>query len=282
MNRESHLKDKGLYGICMAVFFTMMALFLWISMDILIQGVANLNVSFLTDLPENAGRSGGIRPVISSTLIILTISLLISFPISFASAIILSGKIWPQNKFHQFVQSSVTILAGVPSIVFGLFGNVFFCQYLGLGYSLLSGGLTLACMILPLSIKLLEEAIRSIPKQLIISARALNLSRRTCTLKVIIPAIAPQMTAAYILSIGRALAETAALLFTSGYVMRDPRSLLDSGRTLSIHIFDLSMNITGGNQNAYQTALILMIFLLAINGIGHGINKVWRTVNYGI
>lgn len=274
-------RDFGLQLGSLLVFSIVIGLFCWISFDIIMQGSQNLGIDFLLNSPENAGREGGIRPIITSTVLILLVCLSVSFPIAFSSALVLSGKIWPEKKTFRIANASIGVLAGVPSIVYGLFGNVFFCQYLGLGYSLLSGGLTLACMILPLSIKLLEDCIRTVPNEYILAAKSLNLSASSSIRQVIVPAIAPQITAAFILSIGRSLAETAALLFTSGYVMRDPESLLDSGRTLSIHIFDLSMNVTGANQNTYSTACVLLIFLFIINFCGHSANKLWRRFNYG-
>jgi phosphate transport system permease protein len=167
------------------------------------------------------------------------------------------------------------VLAGVPSIVFGLFGNAFFCIYLGLGFSILSGGLTLACMVLPILIRTAEEGLHSAPHDYRLAAAALGMSRSATLVHLLLPAAAPALVAGLMLGIGRAGAETAALIFTSGYVDRMPDSLFDSGRALSVHIYDLSMNVAGGDASAYASALVLIILLLIINSMAKGLIKHW-------
>ena len=134
-----------------------------------------------------------------------------------------------------------------------------------MGFSIASGGLTLACMVLPLLIRAAEAALQSVPDEQRLAAAALGMSRTRTLRSVLIPAAAPGIVAGLILSIGRAVAETAALLFTSGYVSRAPESLLDSGRALSVHIFDLAMNVSGGESRAYASAVVLLSTLLALN-----------------
>src|SRR5262249_32211343 len=140
-----------------------------------------------------------------------------------------------------------------------------FCKILGLGFSILSGGLTLACMVLPILIRCSEEGFRSAPNEYRLGAAALGLSRTATLVRLLLPAALPGLVVGLALGLARAIAETAALIFTSGYVDRMPSSLLDSGRSLSIHIYDLSMNITGASANAYATALVLVVLLLLIN-----------------
>lgn len=161
---------------------------------------------------------------------------------------------------------SLDILAGVPSIVFGLFGNAFFCVWLGLGFSILSGGLTLACMVLPILIRTAESGLRTVPNDWRLGAAALGISKASALVNVLIPAAAPALVAGLMIGIGRAMAETAALIFTSGYVDRMPTSLLDSGRAISVHIYDLTMNVAGGDRSAYASALALIALLILING----------------
>ncbi|MGQ0529114.1 MAG: PstA family ABC transporter permease, partial [Panacagrimonas sp.] len=160
-------------------------------------------------------------------------------------------------------------------IVFGLFGNALFCVMLGMGFSILSGGLTLACMALPLLIRATEQGLRAVPDDYRQAAAALGVSRWTVTVQVLLPAAVPGLLAGLVLGIGRALAETAALIFTSGYVDRMPSSLMDSGRAMSIHIYDLAMNIPGGERNAYGTALVLVALLLLINLAAAGLARLW-------
>ena len=155
----------------------------------------------------------------------------------------------------------------MPSIVFGLFGSVLFCKVLGLGFSILAGGLTLACMALPILVKATEQGFASVPDEHRMGAAALGLSRTGTLFRLLLPAAAPGLGAGLVLGIGRATAETAALIFTSGYVDRMPGSALDSGRALSVHILDLSMNVPGGTDNAYASALVLLALLLVIDSV---------------
>ena len=163
------------------------------------------------------------------------------------------------------VRRFVEVLAGVPSIVFGLFGNALFCVYLGWGYSILSGGLTMACMVLPLLIRTSEVAIRSVPIHYRQAAAALGLGPASTLFRVVLPAAMPSLMAGLVLSVGRALSETAALIFTSGYVTRMPESVWDSGRSLSVHVYDLAMNVAGGTSRSYASAAVLVGLILFIN-----------------
>ena len=228
-------------------------------------GLSTINWSYLISEPMNSGRAGGLFPILISTLLILGVSLLFSIPLGIATAVFLSEFTSKDNWLSQQVRRSLDILAGVPSIVFGLFGNALFCKYLGLGFSILSGGLTLACMILPILIRSTEIGLRSVPQHLRLSGLALALSKKTLLFQVTLPYAAPGIAVGLVLGIGRALAETAALIFTSGYVDRMPSSLMDSGRSLSIHIYDLSMNVPGGEPNAYRSTFVIMMMLLVLN-----------------
>jgi phosphate transport system permease protein len=241
------------------------ATFVWIVLDLLRGGLPQLSWSFVAEVPRDAGRAGGILPIVVSTLWILAVCLGVALPLGVGTALLLSEFSASDSRFVRLVRRSLDVLAGVPSIVFGLFGSAFFCVALGLGFSILSGGLTLACMSLPLLIRATEEGLRSVPDEYRMAAAALGMSRTRTILSVILPAATPGLAAGVVLGVGRAIAETAALIFTSGYVDRMPESWLDSGRSLSIHIYDLSMNVPGAEANAYASALILLAVLLAIN-----------------
>ncbi len=251
------------------------SLFFWLLGDILWHGFGQLSWSFLTEPTRNAGRAGGIGPIIVSTLLILTVCMASALPIGVGTAVFLAEFTSIENLFGRMVRRSLDVLAGVPSIVFGLFGNVFFCIYLKMGFSILSGGLTLACMVLPILIRSTEEGLRSVPNEYRLGAAALGMSRTTMLFHILLPAAMPGLVVGLILGIGRAIAETAALIFTSGYVDRMPGSLMDSGRSLSIHIFDLSMNVAGGDSNAYASALVLIAILIVINTIASSITHRW-------
>ena len=147
----------------------------------------------------------------------------------------------------------------------GMFGFAFFVVTLGMGFSLLAGALTLAVMILPLLIRNIEDSLRAIPQVYRMNAAALGLSRTRTLQQVLLPMAKQGILLALVLATARAMAETAALLFTSGYVMRMPESVMDSGRSLSVHVLDLAMNVPGGETAAYASATVLILMLFLIN-----------------
>ena len=238
----------------------------WILIDIGVRGLTHVSYAFLTEAVEDAGRAGGIGPILISTMLLLGVTLFIAIPLSLGTAIELTEMIEQNSWFSRNLRRFLDVLAGVPSIVFGLFGNALFVITLELGYSILSGGLTLACMVLPLLVRTFEQAITAVPREYRFAAAALGLDRTATLFRVVLPAAAPGLMAGVVLSVGRALAETAALIFTAGYVARPPESLFDSGRSMSVHIYDMAMNVPGGGTQAYATACALVAMLLAING----------------
>jgi len=256
------------------------ALPLTLIVNLFAQGGDGLSWHFLFDAPLDGGRAGGIGPLLISTSWILAVCLttviLIGTPCALylarsESASAVNGIAWQKR-----VGQVLDILAAIPSIVFGLFGYLFFTQILGLGFSILSGGLSLACMCLPLYVRLSEHALRQVPVAYRDAAIALNISELGYVKRILLPMAAPGMAAAVILSSGRALAETAVLIFTAGYVVRTPNSLLDSGRSLSVHIYDLAMNIPGGTRNAATTAIILVFLLIIINSLSRVVAARYR------
>ncbi len=253
--------------------------FCWLVGDLLWHGWHHLSLNFVLAVPQNAGREGGIGPILVSTGLIVGVCMAVALPIGVGAALFLSEYTPHDQVSGRLVRGSLDVLAGVPSIIFGLFGNAFFCQTLELGFSILSGGLTLACMVLPILIRTVEESFRAIARDQRLSAAALGLSKKCSIQYILLPAAIPGILVGSILGLGRAMAETAALIFTSGYVDRMPTSLLDSGRALSIHIYDLAMNVAGGNPNAYATALVLVGLLMMINLIASRIAEQWTTKN---
>lgn len=249
---------------------------LWLLGDLIWHGIGQISWAFLTTAPQKAGRAGGVAPILVSTALIVGVCLVTAIPLGVGTAILLIEFSPQHSLFGRLVRLSLDVLAGVPSIVFGLFGNAFFSKTLGLGFSILAGGLTLACMVLPILIRSTQEGLRAVPNDYRRSAAALGLSRTTALWVLLLPAAMPGLAVGILLGLGRAIAETAALIFTSGYVDRMPESLLDSGRALSVHIFDLAMNISGGEANAYGSALLLVISLMVINGIISGLAHWFR------
>jgi len=273
-NKTAPWRDKLLAAAAWLAAGIVSLFFIWLLSDILWHGIQRLSWEFLTSDPLDAGRRGGIGPIIVSTLFILGICLAVAIPIGLGCAIYLAE--YAHESHHaslRYIRGSLDVLASMPSIVLGLFGNAFFCILLGFGFSILSGGLTLACMVLPLLIRTAEQGLRDVAHEHRTSAAALGLSRYSTLLHIIIPAAAPAIIVGIVLSVGRALAETAALIYTAGYVTRMPESMLDSGRALSIHIYDLSMNVPGGNSTSYGSALVLIILLLFINILTAWLNE---------
>jgi phosphate transport system permease protein len=247
-----------------------MGFFLWIVFDIVSHGLAKISWSFLSEAPKSSGRKGGISTILVSTVLILGVTVAVALPLGLGVAVWLSEfarRSGRRGRAAHTIRLSLDVLAGIPSIVFGLFGNAFFCVFLGLGFSILSGGLTLACMALPIIIRTTEAGLSQVPQDWRQGAAALGLTKAAALRYVLLPAAAPAIMAGLLLGIGRAAAETAALVFTSGYVDRMPESLNDSGRSLAVHIYDLSMNVTGGDQAAYASALVLIVLLIAINSL---------------
>jgi phosphate transport system permease protein len=257
--RASELMYPLAAALCVAVF----GLLLY---SLFKNGAAYLSWDFLIDEPARSGRKGGIFPILVSTCLLLLVAMVVAVPSGLAAAILLSEVTRKGNLLSRAVSVSLDILAGVPSIVYGLFGNAFFCVYLGMGFSILSGGLTLACMVLPIFVRTAESGFIAVQDEWRMGAAALGMSKFSTLVNILLPAAAPAITVGLVLGIGRALAETAALIYTSGYVDRLPDSLMDSGRALSVHIYDLSMNVPGAEHNAYASALVLILLLLIING----------------
>ncbi len=272
---RARLREAASTSIVWCAAAMIFGLVAWILAGLVWGGISGVSWSFLVTAPSNGGRAGGLAPILVSTLAILAICLAVTVPLGLGTALLLSEFTLRETRFSRVVRFSLDVLAGIPSIVFGLFGNAFFSITLGLGFSILSGGLTLACMALPLFIRATEEGLRAVPDDYRKAGAALGVAQAKTIRRVILPAAAPGIIVGLVLAIGRALAETAALIFTSGYVDRMPSSVLDSGRALSIHIYDLAMNVPGGDRNAYASTLVLIGLLLIINLLASVLTERW-------
>ncbi|WP_139826253.1 phosphate ABC transporter permease PstA [Derxia lacustris] len=239
----------------------------WLLADIVARGLPHWSLDYFLGAPRNAGRAGGIAPIVVATLAILGIALAVALPLGIGGAIWLAEYAGMHGRRAARLRLALDALAGVPSIVFGLFGAACFGRFLGLGSSIASGGLTLACMILPIVARSSEAALAGLPADWRQAGAALGITRARLLGEVLLPAAAPAIAAGAMLGIGRAAAETAALVFTSGYVDRMPGSLLDSGRALSVHIQDLSMNVAGGDRAASAAACTLLLLVLVIDAL---------------
>ncbi|MBN1367957.1 MAG: phosphate ABC transporter permease PstA [Dehalococcoidales bacterium] len=233
---------------------------------VLIQGIPGLNLDFLITPPQGGlSGEGGISTVIVSTLYLVVVTLVILVPIGLFASIYLA-EYAPDNKLTRIIRYGVEVLSGVPSIIFGLFGFALFVTALHFKFSILSGALTLVCLLLPTMIRTCEEAIRSVPYSHREAALALGATRWQMVSKVLLPSALPGIITAVILCMGRAIEETACLYVTLGGSAAMPTSLLSGGRTLSLHVFYLAME-TRAFDKAMATGAVLIILIIVINSI---------------
>jgi phosphate transport system permease protein len=236
---------------------------LFIIVFILRKGIPVLDLSFLTRNPVDMGRGGGIFSTIVGTLVLTLVAVLIAAPLGVGTAIFLTEYTW-ENRVTRIIRFGADCLAGIPSIIFGLFGFILFVTKLRFGWSILSGGLTLAFMILPTIIRTSEEAIKSVPASFRQVSFSLGSTRWQMVTRVVLPAALPGIVTGIILSIGRSIGETAAVIFTAGSALHLPTSIFSSSRTMAVHFYILAREGIS-MSNAYGTAAILVISILIIN-----------------
>jgi phosphate transport system permease protein len=232
---------------------------------ILFNGLSVLNVEFLTEKPKNMGREGGIYPMVIGTIVITLLAILVSTPIGVGAAIYMA-EYAKESWVTKMVRFGADSLAGIPSIMFGLFGYLFFVYTLKLGYSIIAGSLTLSLMALPIILRVSEEAIKVVPESYKHGSVALGASKWQTIRKVILPTALPGILTGVILGMGRAVGETAAVMLTAGTVAKVPLSLFDPVRTMTLHVYVLSMeNISIKNAFGTSAALVLMILAITIS-----------------
>ena len=229
---------------------------------ILVKGVPYLTPSLFA-LEYNT-ENVSLFPAIINTISITFLSLLIAAPLSICTAIYLVEYAKRGNRLVGIIRMTAETLSGIPSIVYGLFGMLFFVTAVGFGYSLLSGALTLSIMILPLIMRTTEEALLAVPDTYREASFGLGAGRLRTVFTIVLPSAVPGILAGVILAIGRVVGETAALIYTAGTVADIPSSIMGSGRTLAIHMWALSSEGLYTNQ-AYATAVVLLVTVLAIN-----------------
>lgn len=267
--KKGKITDTVITAMIWAAAFITVAILAWILLYVIINGIGKINWEFLTTAPKGFG-GGGIFPMIITTCYIVLLSLLIAAPIGVCSAIYLV-EYAKSGKIVRIIRFATESLSGIPSIVFGLFGYLFFVTQLGWKYSLLSGSMTLSIMILPTIIRTTEESLKAIPVSYREGSLGLGASKLRTILKVVLPSALPGILIAVILSIGRIVGETAAVYFTVGFAPRMARSIMDSSRTLSVHMYVLTKE--GDFANAFATATVLIIIVLTMNFIANLIGK---------
>jgi phosphate transport system permease protein len=233
---------------------------------IFVQGMGVMSLDFIMDKPRKMGSEGGIFPTIVGTLYLIGTTLLFAVPIGVGAAVYLN-EYTREWKIIQLIRFGTEALAGIPSIIFGLFGFVFFVILLKPitgGWSILSGSLTGALMVLPTIVRTSEEALKAVPQSDREGSLALGASKWQTISKVVLPAAIPGVLTGIILAIGRVVGETAALLLTLGGTLLLPHSLFDGTRTMSMHLYMVAME-TGAMDVAFGTALVLIVTIFVIN-----------------
>ena len=231
---------------------------------ILIKGVGNLTPDLFA-LEYNSDNAS-LMPALINTLIITLLSLVIAVPFGIFAAIYLVEYAKKGSKLVKIIRITTETLQGIPSIIFGLFGLLFFSTALHWGYSLLAGAMTLVIMILPLIIRTTEEALMGVPDAYREASFGLGAGKLRTVFKVVLPSAIPGILSGVVLATGRIVGETAALIYTAGSVAKVPSSLMGSGRTLAVHMYVLSSEGLYMDQ-AYATAVILLIFVLVLNWV---------------
>lgn len=244
-----------------------LALLLFIILFVMRRGLPELSAEFLTASPRDMGRQGGILPMIIGTLYVTAVGVLVATPIGLGTAIYLS-EYTQEGLLTRIVRFGADCLAGVPSIIFGLFGFVFFVIYLQMGWSVLAGGLTLGFMILPTLIRTAEEALRAVPPAYREVSYTLGASKWQAIVKVVLPSALPGIVTGIVLGVGRCLSETAAVIFTAGSSLKAPLSIFDPARTMSVHFYLLAREGIS-MQKAYATAAVLVTAILVINIVAY-------------
>jgi len=242
---------------------------------IVVKGLPNFSLNFIFSSPEDMGRHGGIFPAIVGTVFLVVLSIIFATPLGLGTAIYLT-EYTRESWLTTVIRFGVESLAGIPSIIYGLFGFIFFVIKLKMGWSLLAGALTMTIMILPTIIRTSEEAIKAVPRSFRMVSHSLGATKWETTLNVVLPAATPGILTGIMLSVGRAVGETAAVIFTMGSSLRLPTSLMESGRTMAVHFYILAREGIS-MEKAYATALVLVISILAVNIVAYYMmNKVMR------
>lgn len=248
-----------------AMLGAVIAILLFILAFVLGKGLGKISWTLLSTAPLDSGRRGGVLPILAGTLEVTLLGLGTAAPLGVGTAIYLC-EYTREGALTRIIRFGADCLAGVPSIIFGLFGFVLFVLTFGFGWSILSGGLTLGLMTLPTIIRTAEEALRAVPAAYRDVSLSLGASRWQTIRKVVLPSAAPGIVTGLVLAFGRAVGETAALIFTAGSSLPQeiPASLLEGTRTLAVHFYQLAREGISADH-AYATAALLVLTISVIN-----------------
>ncbi len=267
MRRKSKIFQAAAFTLLWVTALITIGFLVLIIFFILKEGIPSISWEFLTANPKRMGREGGIFPTIIGSLYLTIVSLIIATPIGVGAAIYLT-EYTNEGAATRVIRFATETLAGVPSIIFGLFGFAFLVTFLGLGFSIISGAITLALMLLPTIIRTSEEAIKSVPNSYREGSLALGATKWVTISKVVIPAALPGIVTGLILGVGRAIGETAAVWLTVGGALRLPISIMDSARPMTLHLYTLAAEGIS-LPRAYATASVLIICIWIINTLAN-------------
>ena len=238
---------------------------------VLSRGIPNIHWAFLSTVYKPGLGSSGIREIIVGTLAMIGLTLLIAVPVGVLAAIYMA-EYAKKGKVLSTIRFCVESLAGIPSILYGLFGYTFFVIQCALGFSLISSALTLAIMVLPVIIRSTEEALFTVPNSYREGSLALGASKLTTLFRVVLPCAIPGILSAIILSMGRVMGETAAVYYTAGTMAKAPQSIYSSTRSLAVHLYLLVKEGLNSGE-AFATATILIVIIVGLNALASFIAK---------
>ncbi len=265
--KNPHRAQKIAFSFLFLTTLLILAPICLILVMILLKGAAALNWQFLTDIPRQGMRAGGIFPAIVGTLYLVTGAIVFALPIGLLAAVYLS-EYSKDNVLTRLIKLAIVNLAGVPSVVYGLFGLAFFVVFFKLGASLLAGSLTLGIMILPIIITASREAMESVPHSFREVSLSLGASKWQTIRHIVLPNAIPGILTGTILGVGRAAGETAPILFTVAafYLPRLPKSVFDQAMALPYHLYVISTQVPNVDEKIkYGTALVLFSLVLLMN-----------------
>ena len=246
------------------------AVLLFLIAYILINGIPHIKPELFA--LKYTSENGSLFPALINTIIMTALSLIIAVPFGIFSAIFLVEYAKRGNKFINVIRITTETLSGIPSIVYGLFGMLFFVTTLKWGYSLLAGAFTLSIMILPLIMRTTEEALKAVPDSYREGSFGLGAGKLRTVFRIVLPSAVHAILAGVILAVGRIVGETAALIYTAGTVADIPDGVMGSGRTLAVHMYSMSREGLHMDQ-AYATAVVLLVLVIGINWLSGFIAK---------
>jgi phosphate transport system permease protein len=283
MSQQSSLAKKKrrnqniAFGIFSVTSYAIVALLFVILAFIVVKGIGVISWEFITEMPKNGMTEGGIFPAIVGTLCLVLVSMVFAFPVGVLAAIYMNEYV-KDGWIKKIIKQMTNNLAGVPSIVFGLFGMSLFVNKMGFGDSILAGGLTLGLLVLPIVIRTTEESLKAVEDTFRQASYGVGASKWETTSKIVFPIAFPNIITGLILSIGRVSGETAPILFTVAayFLPKLPTSIFDQAMALPYHLYVISTsgtNIEASRAMAYGTALVLIIIVLISNLLANALRK---------